>query len=178
MASLIRQENILLAAPGAADPLGAYAEKIFENYLLGERPLSRTVTRTRNAQETVTRIQGGMADAGILYRTDAAGLQIAEIADDSLCGNVTYCAAVLSESAYTREASAFLDYLTGAEAADFYTRAGFAPLSERNRYSDTQDAEGQEESWEDESQEESWASEENLWEGAFPEEYAEPDIWQ
>ena len=92
-----------------------------------------------------------------------------EIADDSLCGNVTYCAAVLSESAYTREASAFLDYLTGAEAADFYTRAGFAPLSERNRYSDTQDAEGQEESW---------ASEENLWEGAFPEEYAEPDIWQ
>ena len=102
MASLIRQENILLAAPDAADPLGICAKKIFDNYLLGERPLSRTVTLTRNAKETVTRIQNGMADAGIVYRTDAAGLQIVEAADASICGNVTYCAAVLLESAYTR----------------------------------------------------------------------------
>lgn len=171
MASLIRQENILLAVPDAADPLGTYAGKIFDNYLLGKRPLSRTVTRTRNAKETVTRIRNGMADAGIIYRTDAAGLQIAEGADASICGNVTYCAAALSDSDYTREASTFLDYLTGAEASEFYTRAGFAPLSEQNRYSRTRETDTQEESWEEEYPD-------NLWEEEFPDEYGGPEFWE
>ena len=187
MASLIRQENILLAVPDAADPLGTYAQKIFDNYLLGARPLSRTVTLTRNATETVTRIRNGTADAGIVYRTDAAGLQIVEAADPSVCENVTYCAAVLAESAYTREASAFLDYLTGAEASDYFTRAGFAPLSARSRYSDAPEADGDSWDWEEESPEELWDDEgpeaswddesPDSWEEEFFDQYGEPD-WQ
>ena len=187
MASLIRQENLLLAVADSADPLGAYAQQIFDYYLLRERPLSHTLALARNAAETATLVRGDMADGGIVYRSDADGLEIMESADVALFGKVTYCGAVLSESGHTREASAFLDYLTGAEASDYFTRAGFAPLSARSRYSDAPEADGDSWDWEEESPEESWDDEgpeaswddesPDSWEEEFFDQYGEPD-WQ
>ena len=174
MASLIRQENLLLAAADSADPLGTYTKQIFDYYLLRERPLSRTLALAGNARETAVLVRSDMADGGIVYRSDADGLEIVESADVSLFGKVTYCGAVLAESERTREASAFLDYLTGAEAEGVFRRAGFTPLSEETLSPD--------DAWQEEIPEGEWEAEfpdEGGFEGPWDEEIpSEAVFWE
>lgn len=126
LSALLRQNSLLLAVADPDDPLGAYAESIFDYYYLDKRTVSRSLARSLNAAESVTRVRSGLADAAILYRTDADSLFIVDTAD---FGAVTYCGAVLSDSAYPLAASAFLEYLTSPEASAVFTRAGFAPLA-------------------------------------------------
>lgn len=135
MSAIIRRNGgLLLATANPGDPLGAYAARILSYYYLDESVVTRGFTLAANSKEVVTRIRSGMADGGILYRTDADGLEIIDTAEASVCGRVLYCAAVLSGSARPLAASAFLEYLTGPEASQVFARAGFAPLSEESEY--------------------------------------------
>ncbi|MBR4544550.1 MAG: molybdate ABC transporter substrate-binding protein [Oscillibacter sp.] len=123
MASLIRQRSVRLAAANISDPLGAYTQKLFSYHSLNKSALSRCVSYALDAREAVTRIRAGMVDGGIVYRTDADGLDIIETAD----GDIAYSVAVLSESRHPLAATAFLEYLTGLEAAELFANAGFTP---------------------------------------------------
>ena len=129
MSAVIRRNGLLLATAEPGDPLGACAERIFDYYSLDKSLVASGFTLASDAKEAVTRIQSGMADGGILYRTDAVGLLVLDTAEASACGDVTYCGAVLSGNAAPLAASAFMEYLTGAEASERFTAAGFAPLS-------------------------------------------------
>ena len=125
MSAVIRRNSLLFATANPADPLGVRAERVFRDYSIAQSVITSGFTFAADAKEAVTLIQSGLADGGILYRTDADGLLIVDTAGDS----VTYCGAVLSDSAAPLAASAFLEYLTGREASEILTRAGFEPLS-------------------------------------------------
>ena len=125
MSAVIRRNSLLFATADPSDPLGVCAERVFDAYAIGESVLTSGFTFAADAKEVVTLIQSGLADGGILYRTDADGLLIVDASD----APVTYCGAVLSDSAAPLAASAFLEYLTGREASEILTRAGFGPLS-------------------------------------------------
>ncbi len=127
MVSLIRQRGVRLAAANASDPLGAYTQKLFSYHSLNKSALSRCVSYALDAREAVTRIRSGMVDGGIVYRTDADGLDIIETADAFMTGDITCSVAVMSESRHPLAATAFLEYLTGLEAAELFADAGFTP---------------------------------------------------
>ena len=129
MASLIRQGGALFAAANPGDPLGAYTSKLFAYHFLGGTALSRSVTYAPDARETVARIRDDMADGGLVYYTDADGLDIVDTADASMCGDIVYSAAVLSASARPMAATAFLDFLKGPDAGSIFARAGFTALA-------------------------------------------------
>ena len=125
MSAVIRRNSLLFATATPSDPLGVCAERVFRDYSIAQSVLTSGFTFAADATEAVTLIQSGLADGGILYRTDADGLLIVDTSD----APVTYCGAVLSGSAAPLAASAFLEYLTGREASEILSRAGFAPLS-------------------------------------------------
>ena len=129
MAALIRQRGVRLAAANASDPLGAYTQKLFSYHSLSKSALSRCVSYALDAQETVTRIRSGMVDGGIVYRTDADGLDIIETADAFMAGDIACSVAVMSESKRPLAATAFLEYLTGSDAAELFANAGFTPCA-------------------------------------------------
>ena len=139
MAALLRQEPLLLSLGGGETALGEYTSRIFEYYYLNESALSRNLTYATSAEEAVTRLRNGMADGAILYRTDADALNVVDTADASMCGRLIYCAGVLSQSRYPLAASGFLEYLTGAEASDVFSRAGFLALSREEETVDEPD---------------------------------------
>ena len=128
MSAVMRRNGLLLATANEFDPLGVCAQRIFDYYGIDKGLVADGFALAADAREAVVRVRSGAADGGILYRTDADGLFIVETADASVCGAVTYCGAVLSGSAYPLAASAFLEYLTGSEASQILTLAGFAPL--------------------------------------------------
>ena len=125
MSAVIRRNSLLFATANPSDPLGVCAERIFNDYSIAQNVLTSGFTFAADAKEVVTLIQSGLADGGILYRTDADGLLIVDASD----APVTYCGAVLSDSAAPLAASAFLEYLTGREASEILKVAGFGPLS-------------------------------------------------
>lgn len=163
ISAVMRRNGLLLATADAGDPLGVCAERIFDYYSLDRSVIASGFTLAADAKEALTRIQSGAADGGILYQTDADGLLIVDTAEASVCGDVTYCGAVLSGSAAPLAASAFLEYLTGAEASERFARAGFAPLSEESPDAEPWDAEAYPETAEP------WDTGE-YWEAALPEE--------
>ena len=88
------------------------------------------LTYGSNVKEVTTHVSEGAVDCGIIYATDAfsAGLTVVDEATADMCGQVTYPAAVLSASTHAEEAQAFLDYLTGDDAAVVFRNVGFTPL--------------------------------------------------
>lgn len=124
LSALIRRNGLLFATANAGDPLGVCAENAFALYSLTAQDVSQGFAFASDAREAAVRVKSGMADGGILYRTDADGLLIVDTGE-----TVAYCGAVLSESARPLAASAFLEYLTGPDAAEIFLRAGFSPLS-------------------------------------------------
>ncbi|MBQ9493055.1 MAG: molybdate ABC transporter substrate-binding protein [Oscillibacter sp.] len=126
MAALIRQNGALFAAANAGDTLGAYTQTLFESCSLNKAELSQSVTYAPDAKETVTRVRSLMADGGIVYRTDADMLSVVDTADEK----ALYSVAVLSGSQRPLAAAGLAEYLSGAEAEELFTRAGFDPVSE------------------------------------------------
>lgn len=125
--------DILMAIGNEDVPVGQYTQKIFSYYGLDETALadSGVLTYGSNVKEVTTQVSEGAVDCGIIYRTDAysANLKVTDTATEEMCGQVIYPAAVLSASAHTDEAKAFLDYLQTADASAVFEKVGFTPLA-------------------------------------------------
>ncbi len=119
--------KVLLAVGNSDVPVGQYTQKIFAFYDLDEEALSENLTYGSNVKEVTTAVTEGLADAGIIYSTDAfsAGLTPVDTATKEMCGQVIYPAAVMKESAHPDEAKAFLEYLKGEEASGIFESVGF-----------------------------------------------------
>lgn len=121
-----------LAKPGVkvalcADtvPIGALAKQIFAKSDVTVKP----VTIEADVKATLTKVELGEVDAGIVYVTDvrAAGSRVKGIAIPAdLNGSTKYPIATLSGSKNPTLAQAFVDYMLSADGAAVLTAAGFA----------------------------------------------------
>jgi molybdate transport system substrate-binding protein len=120
-----------LAKPGvkvalcqAEVPCGTVAQKVFSNAQLTVKP----VTQEADVKATLTKVQLGEVDAGVVYVTDvlAAGDKVKgiEIPAD-VNASTSYPIATLTASKNSALAQAFVDYVLSADGATVLTQAGF-----------------------------------------------------
>jgi molybdate transport system substrate-binding protein len=125
-------DKLTLLALGNEDvPVGQYSTEILTNLgILEDLESESKITYGSNVKEVTTQVSEGSADAGIIYATDAysAGLTVVDAAeaDENLCKQVIYPAAVLNVSEHQEEAQAFLDYLQTDECSEVFESVGFS----------------------------------------------------
>jgi molybdate transport system substrate-binding protein len=115
-------EKVVLCA--AEVPCGATALKVFENAKLTVKPVSNEV----DVKSTLSKVQLGEADAGVVYVTDvlAAGDKVKgiEIPAD-LNASTEYPIATLSASKNAALATAFANFVLSSNGSTELTSAGF-----------------------------------------------------
>ncbi|MFI1012837.1 molybdate ABC transporter substrate-binding protein [Streptomyces sp. NPDC020965] len=114
--------KVVLAAPQV--PVGRYSEKI-----LAARKLTvRAVSQEPNVRAVLSKVELGEADAGLVYKTDAAGaddkVDAIEIPDGQNA-IAEYPAATLKGSRQAEAAAAFVAWLSTPEARKILQGAGF-----------------------------------------------------
>ena len=130
LAARLRDGSVFLAMGNSDVPAGQYARCVLDYFGLPAALPDGSVTYAGSVKEIAAQIAEGMADAGILYRSDAAaaGLSVADAATPEMCGRVAYPAAVLKTAANPEDAAGFLDYLKSPAAGDVFRAAGLTPL--------------------------------------------------
>ena len=133
LAEALKAGDVLLAMGNSDVPAGQYTQKILAYYELSEEELANAgcITYGTNVKEVTTQVSEGSVDCGVIYCTDAfsAGLTIVDYATPEMCGQIIYPAAVLKTAQNPDAAKAFLDYLTGPEAAAVFESIGFSPAA-------------------------------------------------
>ncbi len=127
----LKTGKVMLAVGNSDVPVGQYTQKIFNYYDLNEAEIAKNLTYGSNVKEVTTAVVESIADAGIIYATDAfsAGLKPVDTATKEMCGQVIYPAAVMKDSAHPEEAKAFLEFLKSEEAAEVFESVGFTMLT-------------------------------------------------
>ena len=122
-------DKLSLLALGNEDvPVGQYSEEILTNLgMLDQLEQENKITYGSNVKEVTTQVSEAAADAGIIYATDAysADLPVVAQADDTMCKQVIYPAAVLNISENQDAAEAFLDYLKTDDCMKVFEEVGF-----------------------------------------------------
>ena len=125
-------DKLSLLALGNEDvPVGQYSEEILTNLgILDQLEQENKITYGSNVKEVTTQVSEAAADAGIIYATDAysAGLLVVAQADDTMCKQVIYPAAVLNISENQDAAEAFLDYLKTDDCMKVFEEVGFTAV--------------------------------------------------
>ena len=125
-------DKLSLLALGNEDvPVGQYSEEILTNLgILDQLEQENKITYGSNVKEVTTQVSEAAADAGIIYATDAysAGLSVVAQADDTMCKQVIYPAAVLNISENQDAAEAFLDYLKTDDCMKVFEKVGFTAV--------------------------------------------------
>ena len=131
LAEALKTGKVMLAVGNSDVPVGQYTQKIFDYYGLDEAEAAKNLTYGSNVKEVTTAVVESLADAGIIYATDAfsAGLKPVDTATKEMCGQVIYPAAVMKGSAHPEEAKAFLEFLKSEEAAEVFESVGFSMLT-------------------------------------------------
>lgn len=123
-------DKLKLLALGNDDvPVGQYSAEILTALGYLERlEADGRITYGSDVKEVTTQVSEGVADAGIIYATDAfsAGLSAVDEAGTDLCRQVIYPAAVLKGSGHPGEAQAFLDYLQTEACMEVFEEVGFS----------------------------------------------------
>ncbi len=123
---LLGPNGRLAAGDPAHVPAGIYAEAALKSLGLWERVQPR-LARAESVRSALLLVSRGEAPAGIVYATDAAadsGVAVAGTFPASSHPPVTYPFAVV-RTHDTPGARAFLEFLSGPQARDAFTRAGF-----------------------------------------------------
>lgn len=131
LASRLAAGTVFMAIGNSDVPVGQYTREIFAFYGLDETELAAagTLTYGSNVKEVTMQVSEASVDCGVIYCTDAfsAGLEIVDLADESMCGKIIYPAAVLKNSTDSAAAQAFLDFLSSDEAMAVFKAVGFSP---------------------------------------------------
>ena len=123
---LLAVKYLALASPEAV-PAGVYAKTYFESIGLWD-DIRAKVVPTLDVRATLAAVEGGHADAGIVYRTDAALSKRVRTAFDVPRDQgppIVYPLAPLTASKRGEAARAVVRYLIGREAIAVYDRFGF-----------------------------------------------------
>ncbi|MFD9563773.1 molybdate ABC transporter substrate-binding protein [Streptomyces sp. NPDC059994] len=114
--------KVVLAAPEV--PVGRYSKKVLDAQKITVRPVSQEP----NVRAVLTKVELGEADAGIVYKTDAAtatGKVDAVEIPDAQNAVAQYPAATLKASKNADAAAAFVQWLSSPEAQKILQDAGF-----------------------------------------------------
>ena len=129
----LNEGRVLLAIGNSDVPVGQYTQKLFAYYGLNMDDLyrSKTLTVGNNVKEITTQVKEGVADAGIIYSTDAysAGLTFVDTANTEMVGKVVYPVAVLKQSRHQKEARDIVNYLRNDESRRIFESVGFTVLN-------------------------------------------------
>ncbi|MFD6415517.1 molybdate ABC transporter substrate-binding protein [Streptomyces sp. NPDC060194] len=114
--------KVVLAAPEV--PVGRYSKQILDAQKITVKPVSQEP----NVRAVLSKVELGEADAGLVYRTDAATatdeVEAVAIPDDQNA-IASYPAATLKSSENSEAADAFVKWLSTPEAQKILTDAGF-----------------------------------------------------
>lgn len=114
--------KVVLAAPEV--PVGRYSEQVLDARKLDVKPVSQET----NVRAVLSKVELGEADAGIVYKTDAATVtgkvDAVEIPDDQNA-IASYPAATLKGSQHSKEAAQFVKWLSTPKAQKYLRDAGF-----------------------------------------------------
>jgi molybdate transport system substrate-binding protein len=130
-ADLLGVRRLALGDPQAV-PAGIYARQWLERVGLWERLRSRVVP-TLDVRAALVAVDSGAADAGIVYRTDAAMARHARVGLEvtgPAAPRIVYPAALLAASS-SPGARAFFDHLESEEARAVFERFGFEVLGKK-----------------------------------------------
>lgn len=128
----IRKAEIIALGDPASVPAGQYAREALINLGLWEEIQDRVSLGT-NVTEVLNQVAAGSADAGIVYATDAAGMEeqvemVAEAPKGSLSDRVIYPVAVIEHSTHKKTAESFVEFLKTKEALAVFEEYGFFPF--------------------------------------------------
>lgn len=121
--------RIALAEPQTV-PAGIYAKEYLRKVGLWEK-ISDKLVPTENVRACLAAVEGGNADVGIVYKTDALISKKVKAAFEVPAGDaplISYPAAVLKASKHADAARKFIIYLASPEASAVFTRYGFLPM--------------------------------------------------
>lgn len=110
-------------------PAGIYAREFLTRLGLWEKVQSR-VLPCDNVRAALAAVESGNAEAGIVYKTDAAISKKVRVAYEVAPAQspvITYPGAVLSAARQPEAAKKFLDYLASDAARQVFERFGFRP---------------------------------------------------
>ncbi|GHB01409.1 MULTISPECIES: molybdate ABC transporter substrate-binding protein [Streptomyces] len=114
--------KVVLAAPEV--PVGRYSREILDAQKIDVKPVSQEP----NVRAVLSKVELGEADAGLVYRTDAAtATDKVDAIDipDAQNAVASYPAATLRTSENSEAAAAFVTWLSSTDAQKFLTDAGF-----------------------------------------------------
>ncbi|GGX33790.1 molybdate ABC transporter substrate-binding protein [Streptomyces noursei] len=114
--------KVVLAAPEV--PVGRYSKKVLDAQKLTVKPVSQEP----NVRAVLSKVELGEADAGIVYKTDAATAPTKVDAvdiPDTQNAVASYPAAPLKSSQHAAAAAAFVKWLSTPEAQQLLQDAGF-----------------------------------------------------
>jgi len=119
---------LALAEPQTV-PAGIYAREYLEKIGAWNAVKSKVIP-TENVRAALAAVEAGNADAGIVYKTDAAiskELKIAWEVPASEGPKISYAAAILRATGQPELARKFLAWLTSPEAKQSFHKYGFLP---------------------------------------------------
>jgi molybdate transport system substrate-binding protein len=108
-------------------PAGIYAKQDLEQVNLGSG-VERKVVPPENVRAALAAVEAGNAEAGIVYKTDAAiskKVRVAYEVPSTDSPAISYPLAVVKEAKELEGAHRFVKYLRSAEAAAVFTKFGF-----------------------------------------------------
>ena len=118
--------RIAIGDPSAV-PVGVYARTWLERAGLWEAVVDKIVP-AGSAWAALAAVDAGNADAGIVYRTDAAGRPRVVVVYEVPAEHgpaIVYPAGIPAASRHAERAGRLLDWLRGQQAAAIFTAAGF-----------------------------------------------------
>ncbi|MFF8844895.1 molybdate ABC transporter substrate-binding protein [Streptomyces sp. NPDC015127] len=112
--------EVVLAAPEV--PVGRYSRQILDAGKVVVRPVSEEP----NVRAVLSKVELGEADAGLVYKTDAATGKVDTVEiPDAQNAIARYPAATLQSSRHADAADAFVKWLAAPEAQKLFRDAGF-----------------------------------------------------
>lgn len=125
----LTRESVKVVALGEPNsvPVGEYSQEILSYYGIADEVNAKASLGT-DVTQVLNWVDGGEADAGIVYKTDSLqkdNIEVLMVAPKESHKPVTYPAALLKEGKNHQAAKEFLDYLQGEEARKIFEKYGF-----------------------------------------------------